>query len=79
MGTPSTSNLWDQMHVGRHTWATRGSSWLSIEPDLLLLWSCDCLCYLLPFEGPTSPSLEASECLFLLSLGLGFNLRSAGS
>ena len=59
----------DQVRVGRRTWAARGSSRLSIELDLLFLWSCDCLGYLLPLEGPNYPSSAISICLFSLDLG----------
>ena len=79
MGALSTSNLGDQVWVGRRTWATGSSSQLSTEPDLLLLWSCDYLCCLLPLGGPTSPSSGASTYLFLLRSGLGFSPRSVGS
>ena len=52
---------------------------LSIELDLLLRWSYDCLGCLLPLEGPISPSSRASSCLFLLRSRLGFSPRSVGS
>ena len=67
------------MRVSRRTWATRGSSRLSTELDLLLRWSYDYLGCLLPLERPISPSSGTSVCLFLLKSGLGFSLRSAGS
>ena len=79
MGTPSTSNLGDHMRDGWCTWATGGSSRLSTELDLLLLWSWDFLYCLFLFGGPISPSSGASCCLFLLSLGLGFSPRSVRS
>ena len=79
MGTPSTSNLGDYIRDGRRTWATWGSSRLSTELDLLLLWSWDCLCCLFPFGGPISPSSGTSWCIFLLSLGLGFSSGSVRS
>ena len=79
MGAPSTSNLGDQVRVGRCTWATGSSSRLSTKPNLLLLWSCDCLCYFFPLEGPISPSSRASVYLFLLRSGLGFSPRLVGS
>ena len=79
MGTPSTSSLGDQVRVGWRTWATRSSSWLSIELDLLLLCSYVCLGCLLPLERPISPSSGTSVCLFLLRSGLGFSPRSTGS
>ena len=79
MGTSSNSNLGDHMRDKRRTWATRSFSQLSTESNLLLLWSCDYLCCLLPFGGPTSPSSRASWCLFLLSSGMSFSPRPVGS
>ena len=69
IGTLSTSNTGDQVRVGRRTWATGGFSRLSIEVDLLFLWSYNCLGYLLPLEGPNSPSSVVSICLFSLDRG----------
>ena len=78
MGIPSTSNTGDQVRAGRRTWATRASSRLSTELDLLLLWSCVCLACLFPLEGPNSPSLTVSIGLFFLRSRLGFSPRLAG-
>ena len=78
MGIPSTSNTGDQVRTGRRTWATRASSRLSTELDLLLLWSWVYLACLFPLEGPNSPSSTVSIGLFFPRSGLGFNPRSAG-
>ena len=69
IGTPSTSNMGDQVRIKQRTWATRGSFRLSTELDLLFLWSCDCLGCLLPLEWPNSPSSVVSICLFSLDRG----------
>ena len=68
IGVPSTSNTGDQVRVGRRTWATEGSSWLSTELDLLFLWFRDCLgCFL--WKGPTLLLQNFQSAFSSLDLG----------